>query len=388
MRIIFTALGGYGHAFPLIPLAVAARDAGHDVSFATAASFLPNIERAGITGLRAGITPQEAFMEELNQVEGDPRGLPPDALHQITGRVFGEILPRAVVADLEQVLAGRPDLVIYEMMNAGGAFAAKLAGIPSAGHNFGRVAEYDAGKEIRERVRATAAEFGVEGELETAFGAPVFDICPESVQSREFLATAKRIPLRPTGWSTPGDLPVGIAGRDRSRPLAYLTLGTQYGNTTVLTEAITGLAALDLDVLVATGPTVEVELLGDVPDNVRLERWVPQSELLPHLDLVVHHGGSGTTMGAFGAGLPQLFLPQGADQLANAEASVKAGVAAQLVDDELTAEAVTEKARALLTDTAVRDATRALAKEVAAMPMPAEVVTTLPGYFQQGSRVR
>lgn len=377
MRIIFTALGGYGHAFPLIPLAVAARDAGHDVGFATAASFLPNIERAGITGIRAGITPQEAFVEELNKVDGDPRGLPPDALHQITGRVFGEILPRAVVADLEPVLAERPDLVIYETMNAGGAFAAKLAGIPSVSHNFGRVAEYDSGKEIRERVRATAAGFGVEGEPETAFGDPVLDICPESVQSQEFLATAKRIPLRPTGWSTPGGLPAGIADRDRSRPLAYLTLGTQYGNTDVLTAAITGLAALDLDVLVATGPTVEVELLGDVPGNVRLERWVPQSELLPHLDLVVHHGGSGTTMGAFGAGLPQLFLPQGADQLANAEASVKAGVAAQLVDEELTAEAVTEKAHALLTDTAVREATRALAEEVAAMPAPAEVVTRL-----------
>ncbi|WP_414939934.1 glycosyltransferase [Amycolatopsis sp. cmx-11-51] len=382
MRMIFTALGGYGHAFPLIPLAVAARDAGHDVSFATAASFLPNIERAGITGLQAGSTPQEAFMEELNKVDGDPRGLPPDALHQITGRVFGEILPRAVAADLEPVLAEwRPDLVIYETMNAGGAFAAKLAGIPSASHNFGRVAEYEAGKEIREQVGTTAAEFGVEGELETAFGDPVLDICPESVQSLEFLAAAKRIPLRPTGWSTPGDLPAWITGRDRSRPLAYLTLGTQYGNTDVLTEAIAGLAVLDIDVLVATGPAVEVELLGDVPGNVRLERWVPQHELLPHLDIVVHHGGSGTTMGAFGAGLPQLFLPQGADQLANAEASVKAGVAAQLVDDDLTAEAVTEKTRALLTDTAVRDAVRALAKEVAAMPAPAEVVTTLPGYF-------
>ncbi|MEU5264277.1 glycosyltransferase [Amycolatopsis sp. NPDC021455] len=380
MRLLFTALGGYGHCFPLIPLAVAARDAGHEVGFATTDEFLPAVEKAGITGIPAGITPQEAFMAEVKGLDGDPRRLPPEELYKILGRVFGAVLPRAFAGDIEPVLAGRrPDLVVYEAMNAGAAYAAKRAGIPCFSHTFGRVAEYDAGEEIRERIRATSAEFGVEGELETGFGDPVLDICPESVQSREFLAAAKRIPVRPVGWSVPGDLPAGIEGRDRDRPLAYLTLGTQYGNTDVLAEAITGLAALDLDVLVATGPVIGVELLGEVPPNVRLEAWVPQSELLPHVDLVVHHGGSGTTLGAFGAGLPQLVLPQGADQLANARAAVEAGVAAQLTGDGFTAEAVTEQARALLADTAVRDAARALAEEVAAMPAPAEVAAALPG---------
>jgi UDP:flavonoid glycosyltransferase YjiC (YdhE family) len=381
MRLLFTALAGYGHCFPLIPLAVAARDAGHDVGFATAADFLPNIEKAGITGFPAGIIPQDAFMEEVKEVDGDPRQLPQEELHKILGRVFGAIVPRAFVADLEPVFAERrPDLVICEMMNTGAAYAAARAGIPCFSHTFGRVAEYDAGAEIREQVRATAAEFGVVGEPESGFGAPVVDICPESVQTREFLATANRIPLRPVGWSGPGDLPAGIAGRDRSRPLAYLTLGTQYGNTDVLTTAITGLAALELDVLVATGPTVGVELLGEVPSNVRLAAWVPQSELLPHVDIVVHHGGSGTMLGAFGAGLPQLILPHGADQFANAEASVAAGVAARLVGEDFTAEAVTETTRTLLADTAVRDAVRALAGEVAAMPAPAEVAATLSSH--------
>ncbi|MFE0027897.1 glycosyltransferase [Amycolatopsis sp. NPDC059021] len=381
MRLIFTALGGYGHSFPLIPLAVAARDAGHDVSFATAQDFLPNIEKAGITSVAAGITMSEAFTEAAKEVGGDPTQLPQEELFKVIGRVFGEFLPRAFATGLGPVFAEhRPDLVIYETVNAGGAYAAKQAGIPCVGHTFGRMAEFDLGEEIRARARATAAEFGVEDDLQGSFGDHVVDICPKSVQSQEFLAVAKRIPLRPVGWTVPGDLPAGIEGRDRSRPLAYLTLGTAFGNTDVLVKAITGLAALDLDVLVATGPSVDLASLGEVPSNVRLEAWVPQSELLPHVDVVVHHGGSGTTMGAFGAGLPQLFLPQGADQFANAEAALAAGVADQLVGDALTAEAVTEKTRALMTDTAVRDAARALAEEIAAMPSPAEVAATLPDY--------
>ncbi|MFD9960476.1 glycosyltransferase [Amycolatopsis sp. NPDC058986] len=381
MRLIFTALGGYGHSFPLIPLAVAARDAGHDVSFATTQDFLPNIEKAGITGIAAGATMAEAFAEAAKDVDGDPSQLPQKEFYKVIGRVFGEVLPRAFATGLKPILAERrPDLVIYETANAGGAYAAKHAGIPCIGHTFGRMAEFDLGEEIRVRARATAAEFGVEDELKGSFGDHVVDICPKSVQSPEFLDTVKRIPLRPVGWSVPGDLPAGVEGRDRSRPLAYLTLGTAFGNTDVLTKAITGLAALDVDVLVATGPSVDLTALGEVPANVRLEAWVPQSELLPHVDVVVHHGGSGTTMGAFGAGLPQLFLPQGADQFANAEAAVAAGVADQLVGDALTAEAVTEKTRALMTDTAVRDAARALAEEIAVMPSPAEVAATLPDY--------
>jgi UDP:flavonoid glycosyltransferase YjiC (YdhE family) len=34
MRVLFASLALVGHAYPLIPLAIAARDAGHEVHFA------------------------------------------------------------------------------------------------------------------------------------------------------------------------------------------------------------------------------------------------------------------------------------------------------------------------------------------------------------------
>src|SRR5256885_9690132 len=36
VRLLFTSLAAYGHVYPLLPLAVAAREAGHEVLFATA----------------------------------------------------------------------------------------------------------------------------------------------------------------------------------------------------------------------------------------------------------------------------------------------------------------------------------------------------------------
>lgn len=365
--------------YPLLPLAVAARDAGHSVLFATGDDFVPTARKAGLEAAPAGLSLHAVFGAALAGETRQRGEIPQEELTPIIAKVFGDTMPRQFVADLGPLLENeRPDLVIYEAGNPGGALAAKLAGIPAAGHAFGRSARSELGDEIHKPLFDFAAEIGVEGAELASFGDPFIDICPESAQSPDFMAAANRVPLRPIGWNEPGPLPAGVAGRDRSRPLVYLTLGTAMGSVPVLREAIAGLAVLDADVLVAAGPTVAVAALGDVPSNVQLEEWVPQADLLPHLDLVVHHGGSGTTLGAFGAGLPQLLLPQGADQFTNADTVLELGVGGRLLGEEVTADAVTEQARRLLADESVRAATERLAAEVAAMPTPAEVATRLP----------
>lgn len=383
MRLLFTSLGSFGHAFPLVPLAVAARDAGHDVVFATSEDFLPQLRKAGLETAAAGLGIRDAFGRAF--AESGPPGprrppgeVPPEVLTPIVAKVFGEVMPERFGADLPPVFARfRPDLVVSESGNWGGVFAALQAGLPAVSHGFGRVSTGDPMvTRIREAIREHGASLGISVDEDLDAGS-YLDICPESVQDPDFLArTPRRVPLRPVGWSEPGELPPGVL--DRSRPLVYLTLGTAMGHAGVFGAAITGLSGLDVDVLVATGPTVDPATLGEVPPNVRLEAWVPQAALLPHVDLVVHHGGSGTTLGAFGAGLPQLLLPQGADQFSNADAVRAAGVGDRLLGTEVTAEAVATQARHLLTDPAVRDAARALAAEVAAMPSPAEVAAQLP----------
>jgi UDP:flavonoid glycosyltransferase YjiC (YdhE family) len=383
--LLFTSLGSFGHTFPLVPLALAARDAGHDVVFATSEDFLPQLTKAGLETAAAGLGVKEAFGQAFAEAgrAGQWRPVdvvPPEARGPIVGRVFGELMPKRFVADLLPVFDHvHPDLVVSEVGNSGGAFAAMKAGIPVVTHGFGRVSADDQMvTHIRDAIRAHAAGLGIDVGEDLSFGGPFIDVCPESVQEPGFLARAHRVPLRPVGWSEPGELPAGVL--DKRRPLVYLTLGTAMGHAGVLGAAITGLSGLDVDVLVATGPTVDPAALGEVPSNVRLEAWVPQSALLPHVDLVVHHGGSGTTLGAFGAGLPQLLLPQGADQFTNADAVIAAGVGARLLAADITADAVEEKARHLLTDSAVRDAARVLAAEVAAMPSPADVAAQLPDF--------
>ena len=56
-------------------------------------------------------------------------------------------------------------------------------------------------------------------------------------------------------------------------------------------------------------------MLGSLPGNVHVSRVIPQSLLLPRCSAVVSHGGSGTLLAALAHGLPQVCLPQAADQL-------------------------------------------------------------------------
>jgi UDP:flavonoid glycosyltransferase YjiC (YdhE family) len=125
------------------------------------------------------------------------------------------------------------------------------------------------------------------------------------------------------------------------------------------------------------GPEGEPAALGELPANVHVERFVAQSEVLPLVDLIVHHGGTGTVLGALEAGLPQLLLPQGADQFLNAEMLTTAGAVRALPNEVQQPGAIGEAVRALLGDCPERQAAAQLRDEIAAMPAPGEVVPAL-----------
>jgi UDP:flavonoid glycosyltransferase YjiC (YdhE family) len=70
---------------------------------------------------------------------------------------------------------------------------------------------------------------------------------------------------------------------------------------------------------VTTGAGTDLAELGALPDNVRVEQWVPQADVLTRATLVVHHGGYGTLLGALTAGVAQIAVPLfSADQFDNA----------------------------------------------------------------------
>ena len=162
-----------------------------------------------------------------------------------------------------------------------------------------------------------------------------------------------RILLRPVPHATPGEVPARTHEK-----LILVTFGTVFGGQDLLATAVAGLGRLDAQVVVAAPG-----------------RWLPQAEVIRQADVVVHHGGSGTMLAALASGVPQVVLPQGADQFGNALALVEAGAAVR--PDAVSAEAIAESARLLLADGRYREAAGQVAEEIRHMPSPKEVADSL-----------
>jgi UDP:flavonoid glycosyltransferase YjiC (YdhE family) len=376
VRILFSSLGSHGHVYPILPLAIAARAQGHDVLYAVDSGFHATVEKLGFTVVDAGISIWDAF-RQANELHGTGE-FRRDMLRQTAVDAFGSLLPRAFVNDLEPVLErDKPDLVVFEIINPGAGLAALRAGIPTVCHGFGKMDENLVPEAMSDLLLEYVAELGItlpDGH-HYGLGSTYLDVFPSSLQDLDYLADVKRIPMRPVPFAEPGELPDWVVAHEK--PLVYLTFGTAFSNPDVLRTAIAGLSGVDAEVLVATGPQVSPSVLTDVPGNVHVLPWVPQADLLAHADLVVHHGGAGTTVAAMTHGLPQLVLPQGADQFRNAEIVEDTRLGGRLVGEDFTADAVQETARKLLKDNEVRAANAAIAAEIAAMPHPDDVVPKL-----------
>jgi UDP:flavonoid glycosyltransferase YjiC (YdhE family) len=380
VRILVAALGAPGHAFPLVPLATALRDAGHEVTFAAGPDVLDGVASTGLATLPAGGRLFDGFgvARERLGITGWPAE--EETVRALAREVFGDILPRRVLADLVPWLAARrPDLVVAEIGDPGAALAAASAGIPCVLHGFGRRPPPEAPMyhRVHDRVLTLADELGLDLSEGTPLGHAYLDICPPALQAASRGDEVLELPLRPTAWNPP--VPGSPPASDR--PWVYLTLGTAMGAPDVLRTASAALAGLGVDVLVAAGSVDLAALEGVAGDRVRVEQFVAQAELLASDHppaLVVHHGGSGTTFAAAAAGIPQLFLPQGADQFFNAAAVTEVGAGATLESSG----AVADAAAALIADGPARASARALASEIAAMPSPADVAAAVEAWGQ------
>jgi UDP:flavonoid glycosyltransferase YjiC (YdhE family) len=382
MRLLFSVRPAYGHVYPVMPLALAARAAGHEVRFATTGPFLPKLAAVGFPTHDVGLTIEQARDDLVltASLGRTPKGADGRPDLDFGGTLFIDVLGRRTAADLAPVLAAqRPDLVVYEQYEFGAAVAAHAAGIPAVCHSLSPRAPDEIIRAISgNRMERLWAECGVATPaLDPFTGDAYLDIFPTALQLPGFLTHPARVPIRPIPYAEPGASMPEWVGR-RNRPLVYLTLGTVVATDEVLLPAIEGLAVLDADVLVALGAATG-EALGPLPGNVHVEGFVDQAAVLASSSLVVHHGGSGTVLGALTAGTPQLLLPKGADQFLNADLLAAAGLAAVLEPAQATADAVATMAKLELEER--RPAADAARGELATMPAPAEVLDELVGRF-------
>lgn len=380
MRVLVTTTAGLGHINPMVPLARALARRDHDVVWAAPADGVGHVMRAGFRTVTAGgpgITDPAAARRRYPEVNA----LTPEQVPEVLfAKLFAAMAAPAMVAGLLPLAREwKPDLVVADAAALAGHLVAADLGVPSVAKGFGPILperRYQAADaELAPLWRSLSLE---PRPYAGSFDHLYLDIYPPALGDGERGHIPRLQWLRPVAYDGAlgdGDLPLPD-GRPAS-PLVYVTMGTVFSGPEPLAPVLAAVRHLDARVLVTVGPSADPAVLGPQPPHVRVERYVPQTALLPHCDVVVSHGGSGTVLASLALGLPQLCLPQGADQFLNAAAVAGAGAGVGLRPGEATAHAVAGALAALVENPSYREAAGRVAASIAGMPPPEAVAGDL-----------
>lgn len=371
--ISFALLPAFGHVYPVMPLAEAARAAGARVQVAVGNPFDGNLPLPTVAGTDVDptVTPVPELTRERFPAVAD------DMRTRWVPAYFGVMHALPAVAALRRAWRDdRPDLVVYDPANPGAAVVADEFGIPSllfsVFHYFPPMLDLPA---VTRRALDQPDVDPWEPLPESVRLRPYIDPVPAALQIGPIADHPDVVPIRTVPWEDPLTKPVRLPNRTPARPLVYVTLGTVVGTPELLREVILEAAQIG-DVIASVGPTGDPALLGDLPGNVAIHRFVPTRTVMEAADLVVHHGGMGTTLAAAAYGVHQLVLPQIGDQFANAQAVPRAGIGQALIGPRADG-TIGDALATLHADPDIKDAARAVAHSIAATPGPDQIAEEL-----------
>ena len=257
MRILITACWGHGHVNPVLPLALAAQRAGHEIVLATGANLLDHVRSHGVPAWPVGNSCAEdeaSFRAAYPEAASRPSN---ERLRLVLRELFATAADRRVPDLLDRTRHWRPDLVIHEVTELAGAVVAARMGSRHVVHGLGmpmtRVT-WDAtlGPGFAELVQ----KWDVPELTEGLFNATYLDIFPPGLSSGPPAWPDTR-PLRSAGLAAP-PFDTWDAARLATLPhpqTVHLTLGTVFhGASGVLEAALTGLRELPLNVVLTVGP--------------------------------------------------------------------------------------------------------------------------------------
>jgi UDP:flavonoid glycosyltransferase YjiC (YdhE family) len=368
------------HLLPLITLATAWRDAGHEVVVATGPATAPIVAGAGFRradlslgrGANAGVmrTGQQQADEAASLAgffAATRRGMVETLVYQAQERstdLMWEPVDRArqtlrIVADVA------PDAILVDHLAFSARMALHTAGIPYGdvvlGHPtalpvaderygcppfwpaaFDPAPDQMAGlRELCDRVseRFTAQWNDAAAQLDPS-AAPVADAFavhggtvlynyPHQLADGDGRMLPPHLFLGSTlrGESVPDDVATWI---DQGDPYVYVSFGSFLSvRDDVLARVAEALRQLGVRAAIATGAT-DPAALGGIPDGWLVREFLPQVRLLQSAAVGVTHGGNNSVTEACAQGVPLVVLPFSTDQFAGAAALERTGAGVAL----------------------------------------------------------
>jgi MGT family glycosyltransferase len=368
--IAFFPEGAFGPTNNCIGIGDVLRQRGHDVVFIVEESFAGNLEAKGFEErlMRLGPPPEEPevpgqfWKDYIRETAPTFRKPTIEQLEGFIAPTFEALVDGARYVDsrLEQIIGDlEPDVIVEDNVVA-------FPALPASGRPWVRITSCNPA-EIKDPAvpppfSGYAAtdhtgwdEYWAEyrrtlGEMQSRFDAFCRDRGAPALPESEFMYESPwlNLYLYPAEVDYPREKALGdrwhnletsvrstdepwqppLGFEDGNGRLIYLSLGSLgSADVDLMQKLIDTLAATDYRVIVSMGPQHELLRLGD---NMVGEEFLPQTRILPLVDLVVTHGGNNTVTECFWAGKPMVLLPLFWDQYDNAQRVHETGFGVRL----------------------------------------------------------
>ena len=323
MRVLLTTHPIASHFAPLIPIGKALQKVGHSVAVASASDFHPFVIGAGFNALVS--EPDWKTDSDIARVMAEQeRYLGGDHAAFVVQNLFIRTVGKRSLNLMEKAInSWNPDIIISEITEFTGRLFAERKGLPVATVHFG----IDMGKSVWKNIIKSAlddlridAGLSIDPQLNLMTGELSLCLAPSSYQPKNDIVSDNCHFFRPsqTDQIYEEGLPSWIEDLP-DRPNVYATLGNAFGSMQWIFEKIVdGLSSEHVNTIITVGHGIDPGNLDARSSNLHVERFIPNSLLLPHCRVVICHAGYGTVMGSLIAGLPMVLIPLAADQFHHA----------------------------------------------------------------------
>ena len=380
MRVLWFCIPAHGHTNPTIEVVRELVRRGHEVRYYSFDEFRGKIEGAG-----AQFVACDGFLPPVDaKAERRLRRVSTTEMSVQSFRTVAN-LDAFVSADIASC---RPDVVVTDSACFWGKLTAAKHGLPWVcstttfafnehsskymSHSASELADLVLGlprlnREIR---RLRPLGYRVKSALDIVRNKPDDDTIVYT--SRTFQPCSETFDEKHYRFVGPSVRDVTPREKD-GRPLVYASLGTvindRPGFYRTLIDALRGSGA---DLLISCGTAFDLAQLGELPDNVRVEPYVDQMEVLSRASLFVTHCGMNSASEGMWMGVPELLFPLTGEQRAVARRVAEVGAGKPLEEAVARDSAALRRTiLAALSDERLREGSARMRKDLRACGGPA-----------------
>lgn len=155
--------------------------------------------------------------------------------------------------------------------------------------------------------------------------------------------------------------------KEKEWPLIYISMGTVINDRPdFYGKCIDALKDMDADVIISCGNVVNIEELGELPENIKVYSYVDQLDVLSKADAFITHCGMNSVSESLYMAAPMVLYPQTGEQYAVARRVTEIGAGIMLKDDS--AQGIRASIRKILDNKTYGDAAACCSEDFRACP--------------------